>query len=58
MLGKAGDTMSIFEELWYGKINPSQRAQPNGKSSSELTVQIVKKEDEFAALLLDEAKEI
>ena len=58
VLGKAGDTMSILEELWYGRINPSQRTQPDDKSASELTEQIVKKEDELAALLLDEAKEI
>ena len=58
MLGKAGDRMSILEELWYGRINPSQRTQPNDKSSSELTEQIVEKEDELAALLSDEAREI
>ena len=58
MLGKAGDTMSILEELWYGRINPSQRTQPDDKSASELTEQIVEKEDELAALLSDETKEI
>ena len=58
VLGKAGDTMSILEELWYGRINPSQRAQPDDKSASELTEQIVEKEDELAPLLSDEAKEI
>ena len=58
MLGKEGDTMSILEELWYGRINPSQRMQPDDKSASELTEQIVEKEDELAALLSDEAKEI
>ena len=58
MLGKAGDNMKILEELWYGRINPSQRTQPDNKSASELTEQIVEKEDELAALLSDEAKEI
>ena len=58
VLGKAGDTMSILEELWYGRINPSQRMQPDDKSAAELTEQIVEKEDELAALLSDEAKEI
>ena len=56
MLGKAGDTMKILEELWYGRINPSQRMQPEDKSDSELTEQIVEKEDELATLLSDEAK--
>ena len=50
--------MKILEELWYGRINPSQRTQPDDKSDSELTEQIVEKEDELAALLSDEAKEI
>ena len=50
--------MKILEELWYGRINPSQRTQPYDKSASELTEQIVEKEDELAALLSDEAKEI
>ena len=50
--------MKILEELWYGGINPSQRTQPDDKSDSELTEQIVEKEDEFSALLSDEAKEI
>ena len=58
MLGKAGDTMNILEELWYGRINPSQRTQLDGKSDSDLTEQIVEKEDELATLLSDEAKEI
>ena len=58
MLGKAGDTMKILEELWYGRINPSQRMQSNDKSASELTEQIVEKEDELAPMLSDEAKEI
>ena len=58
VLGKEGDTMSILEELWYGRINPSQRMQPDDKSASELTEQIVEKEDELAALLSDEANEI
>ena len=58
MLGKAGDTMNILEELWYGRINPSQRTQLDDKSASELTEQIVEKEDELAPLLSDEAKEI
>ena len=58
MLGKAGDTMSILEELWYGRINPSQRTQPDDKLASELTDQIVEKEDELAPLLSDEANEI
>ena len=58
MFGKAGDTMNILEELWYGRINPSQRTQPDDKSASELTNQIVDKEDELAPLLSDEAKEI
>ena len=58
MLGKAGDTMNILEELWYGRINPSQRTQPDDKSASELTEQIVEKEDELAPLLSDEANEI
>ena len=50
--------MNILEELWYGRINPSQRTQPDDKSASELTEKIVKKEDELAPLLSDEAKEI
>ena len=50
--------MNILEELWYGRINPSQRTQPDDKSAAELTEQIVEKEDELAALLSDEAKEI
>ena len=50
--------MNILEELWYGRINPSQRTQPDDKSASELTEQIVEKEDELDALLSDEAKEI
>ena len=50
--------MNILEELWYGRINPSQRMQPDDKSASELTEQIVKKEDELAPLLSDEANEI
>ena len=50
--------MKILEELWYGRINPSQRTQPDDKSVSELTEQIVEKEDELSALLSDEAKEI
>ena len=50
--------MRILEELWYGRINPSQRTQSDDKSASELTEQIVEKEDELAALLSDEAKEI
>ena len=50
--------MNILEELWHGRINPSQRTQPDDKSSSELTEQIVEKEDELAALLSEEAKEI
>ena len=58
VLEKAGDTMKILEEFWYGRINPSQRTQPDDKSASELTEQIVEKEDELAALLSDEAKEI
>ena len=58
MLGKAGDTMKILEELWYGRINPSQRTQPDDKSASELTEQIVEKEDELAPLLSDEANEV
>ena len=58
VLGKAGDTMKILEELWYDKVNPSQRMQPDDKSSSELTEQIVKKEDELAPLLSDKANEI
>ena len=47
--------MKILEELWYGRINPSQRTQPDDKSDSELTEQIVEKEDELAALLSNEA---
>ena len=58
VLGKAGDTMNILEELWHGRINPSQRTQPDDKSASELTEQIVEKEDELDALLSDEAKDI
>ena len=50
--------MCILEELWYGRINPSLRMQPDDKSASELTGQIVEKEDELAALLSYEAKEI
>ena len=50
--------MKILEELWYGRINPSQQAQPDDKLASELTEQIVEMEDELAALLSDEAKEI
>ena len=50
--------MNILEELWYGRINPSQRTQPDDKSASELTEQIVEKEDELAALLSYEAKKI
>ena len=50
--------MNILEELWYGRINPSQRMQPDDKSAGELTEQIVEKEDELSALLSDEAKEI
>ena len=50
--------MSILEELWYGRINPSQRTQSDHKSTSELTEQIVEKEDELATLLSEEAKEI
>ena len=50
--------MRILEELWYGRINPSQRTQPDDKSAAELTEQIVEKEDELASLLSDEAKEI
>ena len=50
--------MRILEELWYGRINPSQRMQPDDKSDSELTEQIVEKEEELDALLSDEAKEI
>ena len=50
--------MSILEELWYGRINPSQRTQPDDKSASELTEQIVEKEDDLAPLLSHEAKEI
>ena len=50
--------MNILKELWYGRINPSQRTQPDDKSTSELTEQIVEKEDELAPLLSDEAKEI
>ena len=41
----------------YGRINPSQRIQPDDKSVSELTGQIVEKENKLAALLLDEGKE-
>ena len=58
VLGKAGDIMKIFEELWYGRINPSQQTKPDDKFASELTDQIVEKEDELAPLLSDEAKEI
>ena len=58
VLGKAGNIMNILEELWYGRINPSQRTQPDDKSASELTGQIVEKEDELAAPLSYEAKEI
>ena len=43
VLGKAGDTMKILEELWYGRINPSQQTQPDDKSSFKLTEQIVEK---------------
>ena len=50
--------MNILEELWYGRLNPSQRMQPEDKSDSELTEQIVEKEDELAPLLSDEANEI
>ena len=50
--------MKILEELWYGRINPSQRMQPEDKSDSELTEQIVEKEDELDSLLSDKAKEI
>ena len=41
----------------YGRINPSQRMQPDDKSAFELTGQIVEKEDELTALLSDEGKE-
>ena len=58
MLGKVGDTMSILEELWYGRTDPSQRTQSDDKSASELIEQIVEKEDELAPLLSDEANEI
>ena len=58
VLGKAGDIMNILEELWYGRINPSQRTQPDDKLASELTEQIVEKEDELSPLLSDEAREI
>ena len=58
VLGKEGDNVKILEELWYGRINPSQRTQPDDKSDSELTEQIVEKENELAALLSDEAKKI
>ena len=50
--------MKILEELWYGRINPSQRTKSDDKLETELTEQIVEKEDELAALLSDEAKEI
>ena len=50
--------MNILEELWYGRINPSQRTQPDDKLASELTEQIVEKEEELDALLSDEAKKI
>ena len=50
--------MKTLEELWYGRINPSQRTQSDDKSASELTEQIVEKEDELALLLSDEANEI
>ena len=50
--------MKILEELWYGRINPSQRTQPDDKSASELTKQIVEKEDELTTLLSEKAKEI
>ena len=50
--------MKILEELWYGRINPSLQTQPDDKSASELTEQIVEKEDELAALLSDDVKEI
>ena len=58
VLGKAGNTISILEELWYGRINPSQRTHLDDKSASKLIEQIVEMEDELVALLLDEAKEI
>ena len=58
VLGKAGGTMKTLEELWYGRINPSQRTQPDDKSASKLTEQIVEKEDELAPLLSDKANEI
>ena len=50
--------MRILEELWYGRINPSQQTQPDDKSASKLTEQIVEKEDKLDPLLSDEAKEI
>ena len=50
--------MKILEELWYGRINPNQRTQPDDKSASELIEQIVEKEDELAPLLSDETNEI
>ena len=50
--------MNILEELWYGRINPSLRTQPDDKLASELTEQIVEKEEELDALLSDEAKKI
>ena len=58
MLGKADDTMNILEELWYGRIKPSQRMQSGDKSASELTEQIIENEDELVPLLSDKANEI
>ena len=58
VLGKAGDTMSILEELWYGRINPNRRTASEDKLDSELRKLISEKEDELAPLLSDEAKVI
>ena len=50
--------MKILEELWYGRINPSDRAASEDRLGSELRKHISEKEDELAPLLSDEAKEI
>ena len=53
MLGKADDAMGILEELWHGRINLNHKRLSDDKLYSELTDQILEKDDELTALLSD-----
>lgn len=50
--------MKILEEFWYGNIQPSEKAIPQGSRHAKLLNRLVQNEDNLAALLSDEAKKL